>query len=487
MKFLLSKKSLTQLLDEAKGESSNKLPRSIGPVNLTLMGIGAIIGAGIFSLPGYVAATNTGPAVIISFAVAAFACALAGLCYAEFSSLVPVAGSAYTYTYATIGLLPAWLIGWDIVLEYAVAASVVAISWSQYLTEFLSGFNVHIPSNFSLSPGEGGIINLPAVFIVFAVSLLLTRGLNVSARLNAILVALKIIVILIFIISGWFYIQKSHFTPFIPANTGEFGRFGWSGVFQGAAIVFFAFLGFDAISTTAQEVKKPQRNLPIGILGSIIICTILYMLFSYVFIGLVDYRELSVEKPDLKPVLTGISKVEALHFLKVPVSLAILAGYIGVMMITLIAQSRIFFAMGRDKLVPPVFCSLHKKLNTPVKSHLIFAVFTGAVAGLTPKNIINDLVSIGALFAFALVCLGVMIMRHTHSHLERKFKVPLYPFVPLLGIISCVALMYTLPLATWWRLAFWMGLGLVVFFTYSLKRVKRSGSLEKNADSLERP
>lgn len=461
------------MLEEARGESANKMPRRIGAVNLTLMGIGAIIGAGIFSLPGFVAATNTGPGVIISFGVAAFVCALAGLCYAEFSSLVPVAGSAYTYTYATLGLLPAWLIGWDIVLEYAVAASVVAISWSQYLTEFLTVFNLHLPAAITLSPGEGGIVNLPAVFIVFAVSLLLTRGITVSARLNAILVALKVIVILIFIASGWFYIQRSHFTPFIPPNTGEFGRFGWSGVFQGAAIVFFAFLGFDAISTTAQEVKRPQRNLPIGILGSIAICTALYMLFSYVFIGLVDYRELSIEKPDLKPVLTGISKVEALQFLKVPVSIAILAGYIGVMMITLLAQSRIFLAMGRDKLVPPVFTSLHKRLNTPVKSHLIFAVFTGAVAGFTPKNIINDLVSIGALSAFAMVCVGVMIMRYKHPQLERKFKVPLYPIVPLLGIVSCLLLMYTLPLQTWWRLTVWMGIGLVLFFCYGLKRVKR--------------
>jgi basic amino acid/polyamine antiporter, APA family len=466
---LFRKKPMDQLLKEV---SNTALPRKLGAVNLTLMGIGAVIGAGIFSLPGFVAAKYAGPSVILSFGVAAFACALAALCYAEIASMVPVAGSAYTYTYATIGLLPAWIMGWDLVLEYAVGAAVVAISWSQYLTEFLTTFNLHIPDKLIASPGEGGLINLPAVAIIFAISILLTRGINVSARVNTFLVVLKVVVILVFIRSGWFFIQSTHYSPFIPRNAGEFGQFGWSGVFKGAAVVFFAFLGFDAISATAQEVKNPQRTLPIGLLGSIAICTILYMLFSYVFIGLVDYRQLSVEKPDLKPVLTALSNIPALQFLKVPVNLAILLGYIGVMMITLLAQSRIFFAMSKDRLVPPVFSSLDNKLKTPLKSHLLFALFTGAVAGFTPKAIISDLVSIGALFAFAMVCAGVMILRYKQPNLPRRFKVPFYPIVPVLGIVSCIALMFTLPIETWWRLIVWMVLGMLIFFVYGIWRIK---------------
>lgn len=475
---LWTKKPLSKLLSEATGEG-NQLTRSLGAKSLVALGIGAIIGAGLFSLTGIAAAENAGPAVTISFVLAAVGCAFAGLCYAEFSSMIPVAGSAYTYSYATMGEFIAWIIGWDLVLEYALGAATVAVSWSRYLLELLSNFGIHLPAELVCSPFEtvklgngeiieGGIINLPAILIVILLSLLLMRGTQGSALLNNILVVVKIAVVLLFITLGWSHIDPSNYTPYIPENTGVKGQFGISGIAAGAAIVFFAFIGFDAVSTAAQEAKKPQRDMPIGILGSLIVCTILYVLFAHVMTGLVHYTEFA---NDAKPAATAFA-VTGYSFLQNGLIIAILAGYTSVMLVMLLGQSRVFFSMSKDGLLPNFFGQIHPKFKTPWKTNIFFMFFVSLFAGFVPVSDLGHMVSIGTLFAFALVCIGVWIMRIKRPDLHRSFKVPFVPLIPILGVIVCVYLMYSLPGESWFRLALWLGLGLVIYFVYGKKHSK---------------
>jgi APA family basic amino acid/polyamine antiporter len=472
------KKPLSKLLNEATGEG-NQLTRSLGATSLVALGIGAIIGAGLFSLTGIAAAENAGPAVTISFVLAAVGCAFAGLCYAEFSSMIPVAGSAYTYSYATMGEFIAWIIGWDLVLEYALGAATVAVSWSRYLLEILSNFGIHLPAQLVCSPFEtvtlgngevieGGLINLPAILIVFLLSLLLIRGTQGSALMNNILVVVKIAVVILFIALGWSHIDPANYTPYIPENTGVKGQFGISGIAAGAAIVFFAFIGFDAVSTAAQEAKKPQRDMPIGILGSLIICTILYVLFAHVMTGLANY---TVFANDAKPVATAFA-VTGYDFLQNALILAILAGYTSVMLVMLLGQSRVFFSMSKDGLLPKFFSEIHPKFKTPWKTNIFFMFFISIFAGFVPVSDLGHMVSIGTLFAFSLVCIGVWIMRVKSPEIHRSFRVPLVPLIPMLGVVVCVYLMYSLPTESWYRLAIWLGLGLLIYFVYGKKHSK---------------
>lgn len=478
MSRLFAKKSLSILLNEAS-DSEKGLKRTLSSPALVALGIGAIIGAGLFSLTGIAAAENAGPAVTISFVLAAVGCAFAGLCYAEFASMIPVAGSAYTYSYATMGEFIAWIIGWDLVLEYALGAATVAVSWSRYLMEFLQKFNIHIPHQLAVSPWEtvtmsngtvveGGIFNLPAVIIVLLLSLLLIKGTRESAGMNNFLVILKVAVVLIFIILGWSHIDPANYEPYIPANTGKYEHFGWTGIASGAAVVFFAFIGFDAVSTAAQEAKNPQKGMPIGILGSLVVCTILYVLFAHVMTGLLNYKLFA---GDAKPVATAFAQT-GYDFLQTGLIVAILAGYTSVMLVMLMGQSRVFYSMSRDGLLPKFFSDVHPKFRTPWKTNIFFMIFVSLFAGLVPVSDLGHMVSIGTLFAFSLVCIGVIIMRKKMPEIPRAFKTPFVPVVPILGVVVCVYLMYSLPNESWLRLAVWLGLGLLIYFAYSRKNSK---------------
>ena len=470
------RKSLDVLLAEAS-ESDKGLKRTLSSKSLVALGVGAIIGAGLFSLTGIAAAEHAGPAVTLSFFFAAIGCAFAGLCYAEFASMIPVAGSAYTYSYATMGEFMAWIIGWDLVLEYALGAATVGVSWSRYLLELLSKYDIHLPPKLICSPWEtitlsdgsvvdGGYVNLPAIFIVSLLSLFLIRGTKESASLNNILVILKVAVVLVFIIIGWGFIDQTNYSPYIPENTGVFGEFGWSGIAAGAGTVFFAFIGFDAVSTAAQEAKNPQKGMPIGILGSLVICTILYVLFAHVMTGLVPYTEFV---GDAKPAATAFAAT-GYDFLQTGLILAILAGYTSVILVMLMGQSRVFYTMSVDGLLPSFFSDIHKKFRTPWKTNLFFLFFFSVFAGFIPISDLGHMVSIGTLLAFALVCLGVLIMRKKMPDAPRSFKTPFVPFVPIAGIIICLALMYSLPNESWLRLVVWMGIGVVIYFTYGKKK-----------------
>lgn len=449
-------------------DSEKGLKRTLSSRALVSLGVGAIIGAGLFSLTGIAAAEHAGPAVTLSFVLAAIGCALAGLCYAEFASMIPVAGSAYTYSYATMGEFMAWIIGWDLVLEYALGAATVGVSWSGYLVQLLHEFNIHLPITLVKSYAEGGFINLPAILIVMLLSLLLIRGTKESARLNNILVVVKLVVVIIFITLGWGYMNAENHTPFIPENTGVFGEFGWSGIAAGAAMVFFAFIGFDAVSTAAQEAKNPQKGMPIGILGSLVICTIVYVLFSYVMTGLVPYESF---KGDASPAATAF-KVTGYDFLQVGLIVAILAGFTSVILVLLMGQSRVFYSMSRDGLLPKMFGDIHAKFRTPWKTNLFFMVFVSLFAGFVPVTDLGHMVSIGTLLAFSLVCISVLVMRKKMPDAPRSFKTPLVPFVPILGVIACVYLMVNLPANAWLRLAAWMALGVMVYFLYGAKHSK---------------
>ncbi|MBZ4041330.1 amino acid permease [Flavobacterium hibisci] len=471
-------KPLSVLLGEAS-ESEKGLKRTLSSRSLVALGVGAIIGAGLFSLTGIAAADHAGPAVTLSFILAAIGCAFAGLCYAEFASMIPVAGSAYTYSYATMGEFMAWIIGWDLVLEYALGAATVGVSWSRYLLELLAKFNIHLPPDLICSPWEtltlsngtvieGGIVNLPAIFIVSLLSLLLIKGTKESATLNNILVVVKVAVVVIFIVLGWKFIDTTNYTPYIPENTGVFGKFGWSGIAAGAGTVFFAFIGFDAVSTAAQEAKDPQKGMPIGILGSLIICTLLYVLFSHVMTGLVPYYKFA---GDAKPAATAFA-VTGYDFLQTGLIIAILAGYTSVMLVMLMGQSRVFYTMSKDGLLPPFFSEIHSKFRTPWKTNLFFLVFVSLFAGLVPVSDLGHMVSIGTLLAFVLVCIGVMVMRKKMPDAPRAFRTPWVPFVPIAGIVICFALMYSLPNESWARLVIWMALGILVYFIYGKKNSK---------------
>jgi basic amino acid/polyamine antiporter, APA family len=484
---LFIRKPLAGLLAEASDKSDHSLKRTLGPVALVALGIGAIIGAGLFSITGMAAANNAGPAITISFIVAGLGCGFAGLCYAEFASMIPVAGSAYTYSYATMGEFVAWIIGWDLVLEYAVGAATVSISWSRYLVKFLEGFDIHLPASLSTGPWDGGIINLPAVFIVVLVSLLLIKGTQESARVNAFIVIIKVIVVLIFIILGWRYINYSNYDPYIPANAGTFGEFGFSGIIRAAAIVFFAYIGFDAVSTAAQEAKNPKKDMPIGILGSLAICTLLYILFAHVMTGVASYT-IFKGKDGIAPVAVAIEhmgKVDAsgvMHadypWLNRAIIVAILGGYTSVILVMLMGQSRVFFSMSKDGLLPKIFSDVHSRFRTPFKSNFLFMIFVSLFAAFVPARVVGEMTSIGTLFAFILVCIGVLVMRKKIPEAPRAFKTPLVPLVPLLGVFTCLFMMVFLPLDTWIRLFVWMLIGLDVYLWYGIRHSLLSSTLK---------
>ncbi|PUZ29804.1 amino acid transporter [Chitinophaga parva] len=465
-------------MQESVADNAHSLKRSLSAFQLVTLGLGVIIGAGLFSLTGLAAANNAGPAVTLSFIVSAVGCCFAGLCYAEFSSMIPVAGSAYTYAYATMGEVLAWIIGWDLVLEFSVGGATVAISWSNYLTEFLAGYHLYLPPQLVRSPFElvtladGSQVhawfNLPALLVVVAMSLLLMRGTRGSAIWNAIVVSLKVGVVLVFIALGWQYINPANYHPYIPANTGVFGAYGWSGILRGAGVIFFVYLGFDMVSTAAQEARNPQRNMPIGILGSLALCTVLFLLFSHVLTGLAPYQEF---KDSAAPVAVAL-KHTPYTWLAQAVILAIIVGYTSVILVDLLAQSRVFYAMANDGLLPGIFAEIHPKFRTPWKSNILLCVFVGGFAAIVPLHVVGEMTSIGTLLAFVIVCAGVWIMRRKMPDAPRAFKTPWVPFVPIMGILVCLAMMISLPGDTWLRLIIWMAIGLVIYFGYGKKRSK---------------
>lgn len=484
------RKPLNQLLSEAD-ESEKGLKKTLTATGLTALGVGAIIGAGLFSITGMAAAQNAGPGITISFIVAALGCVFAGLCYAEFSSMIPVAGSAYTYSFATMGEFVAWIIGWDLVLEYAVGAATVSISWSKYLSKFLDGYGIHVNEQFMHSPFEGGLINIPAVFIVVLMSLILMRGTKESAFVNGLIVVLKISVVLVFITLGWQYIRPENYTPYIPENKGSFGEFGFSGVIRAAAIVFFAYIGFDAVSTAAQEAKNPKRDMPIGILLSLGICTVLYILFAHVMTGVVNYTAFA-GADGIAPVAIAIDNMGAADasgmitpaypWLNKAIILAILAGYASVILVMLMGQSRVFFSMSKDGLMPKVFSEVHPKFRTPAKNNMLFMLIVSLFAAFVPARVVGEMTSIGTLFAFILVCVGVLVMRSKMPDAPRAFRTPLVPLVPILGIGVCLFMMVFLPLDTWIRLIVWMMIGFDVYLYYGMKNsILNNGKFDNNS------
>jgi APA family basic amino acid/polyamine antiporter len=453
-------KPLARIIRESEG-GEHQLKRTLGPVNLIALGIGAVIGAGLFALTPKAAHENAGPAVVFSFLIAAVGCAFAGMCYSEFATMIPIAGSAYTYAYATMGELLAWIIGWDLVLEYAVGAATVSVSWSKYLLRLLETFGFTFPAAFTKSPFEGGVVNLPAIFIILFVSVVLIVGIQESARLNGLIVALKVSIVLLVIGLGFAWINRANYVPFIPPNTGEFGHFGISGIMRAAGVIFFAYIGFDAVSTAAQEAKNPQRDMPLGIIGSLAICTLLYVGFAYVLSGVVNYKD-----------MTDTAIYEALHnigydWLGTGVVIGILAGYTSVILVMLLGQSRVFYSMSRDGLLPKLFSDVHPRFRTPWRCNLVFMVFVSLFSGLVPLSSLGDMTSIGTLLAFVIVCAGVMVMRRTHPHIARPYRTPFVPLVPILGIVVCFAMMASLDIWTWVRLVVWLVIGLTIYFTYS--------------------
>lgn len=487
---LFVRKPLQKLLAEAE-DSEKGLKKTLTAPGLVALGIGAIIGAGLFSITGGAAANNAGPAITISFIVAAIGCAFAGLCYAEFSSMIPVAGSAYTYSFATMGEFIAWIIGWDLVLEYAVGAATVSISWSRYLVKFLQYFDINLGPEYTLSPFDGGIINLPAVFIVILMSLVLIRGTRESAFINGLIVALKVVVVLIFIALGWKYIHPENYKPYIPDNNGTFGEFGFSGIIRAAAIVFFAYIGFDAVSTAAQEAKNPKRDMPIGILLSLGICTILYILFAHVMTGVANYHEFA-GKDGIAPVAVAIDHmgkpdasgaiVADYPWLNKAIIVAILGGYASVILVMLMGQSRVFFSMSKDGLLPRMFSDVHPKFRTPAKNNLLFMGIVSIFAAFVPARVVGEMTSIGTLFAFILVCIGVIVMRRKMPDAPRSFRTPLVPLVPILGVATCLFMMVFLPLDTWIRLVVWMMIGFDLYIFYGMRNsVLNKGALGPNS------
>jgi APA family basic amino acid/polyamine antiporter len=478
---LFRTKSVDRLRADADASGEGTLKRTLGPLSLVALGIGAIIGAGLFVRTAAAIADRAGPSVVLAFVVAGVGCAFAGLYYAEFASMIPVAGSAYTYSYATMGELVAWIIGWDLVLEYAVGAATVAIAWSEYFNRVLEWFGLRIPYAWSHSPleiahdtGAHGIINLPAIVILAALTALLIRGTRESAYVNGIIVVLKVSIVLLVIAIGWSFINPVNHTPLIPPPgtyvtpqgiTHAYG--GIMGILGAAGVVFFAYIGFDAVSTAAQEAKNPARDMPIGILGSLVVCTLLYVAFSYVLSGVAtvdDFRTAGREAS----VAFAISKyMPGYEWLSKAVTVAILAGFSSVILVMLLGQSRVFYSMSHDGLVPKVFSDVHPRYRTPYKSNLLFFVFTSLFAAFLPEDIVGEMTSIGTLFAFILVCAGVWIMRRKRPDLQRAFRVPAVPFVSTAGILVCGAMIYGLGWTNWLRLAVWLVIGLAFYFGYS--------------------
>ncbi len=491
---LFVKKTAEELLQEAENDGGRGLKRVLGPFGLIALGVGVIIGAGLFSVTGIVAGAHTGPAIVISFALAAIACALAGLCYAEFASMIPVAGSAYTYSYFTMGELVAWIIGWDLVLEYAVAAVAISISWSKYFCIMMSDIGYALPTELTACPAEGGAFNLPAAILVIILSLILMRGTSGSSKFNDLMVTLKIAVVLAFIGIGFKYINTDNLTPFIPTNTGVFGEYGWSGILRGAAIVFFAYIGFDAVSTAAQETKNPRRNMPIGIMGSLIVCSVLYMVFSLVMTGVVNYKEY-IGADSIAPAATAVAHmgemgangtiVPAFPWLNRGIIVAILLGYASVVLVMMMGQSRVFYSMSKDGLLPPLFSHLHKRYHTPARSNLLFMVLICILAGIIPPSVAGEMTSIGTLFAFSLVCLGVIVVRRTQPNAPRGFKTPFVPWVPAAGLVCCIGMMLFLPAETWIRLVMWMLIGIDIYSFYGIKHsVIGGGSVRRHGQTI---
>ncbi len=477
---LFIRKSIPKLLKEAEKSGQGTLKRTLTATSLIALGIGVMVGAGLFSITGMAAANYAGPGIMISFVIAAIGCGLAGLCYAEFASMIPVAGSAYTYSYATMGEFVAWIIGWDLVLEYTVGAATVASSWSDYLVEFLAGYGVGLPEHLTKTPFDGGMLDLPSMFIVVLMSLILIRGTSTSALINNLLVALKIGIIIAFVAIGFKYVRPENLQPLVPENTGKFGEFGFSGIIRAAAIVFFAFLGFDAISTAAQETKNPKKAMPIGILGSLLITTVMYVLFAYVMTGVAHYTEFKdvdgsgALAPVAKaiewmgPIIEGVPHPDY-PWLNTAIIIAILLGFSSVIMVMLLGQSRVFYSMSIDGLLPKLFSEVNEKTRTPIKSNLVFMVLVSIFAAFVPGRIIGEMVSIGTLFAFVLVCAGVLVARKEMKDVPRGFKVPFMPYVPILGIAICLGMMVFLPFDTWIRLLVWLLIGLDIYENYSVK------------------
>jgi APA family basic amino acid/polyamine antiporter len=457
LKRLFRTKPIDEIIKEA--HSGVDLKKTLGPVQLTTLGVGAIIGAGIFVLTGTAAAIHAGPGIILSFVLAGLACAFAGLCYSEFASMIPVAGSAYTYSYATMGELMAWIIGWDLILEYSLAASTVAIGWSGYFVEILRSVGVSLPAALTSAPGvaPGAVFNLPAVLICLILTVILIIGIKESANVNATIVIIKLVVVLVFIAAGVSFVRTENWHPFLP--------FGFSGMVTGAGVIFFAYIGFDAVSTTAQEARNPQKDMPIGILGSLAVCTVLYIVVAGVLTGVVRYNELNVPTP----IALAIRTLD-MPWLSRLISLGALAGITSVILVMLLGQPRIFYTMSKDGLLPEFVGKVHPRFRTPHITTAITGIAVAIVAGLTPIDQVGQLVSIGTLLAFALVCGGVLVLRYTQPNRPRPFRVPWFPVVPVLGVISCGYLMWGLPWVTWTRLIVWMVIGLAIYFLYGFRK-----------------
>lgn len=484
VKKLFIRKSLEQLNHQA-ADDNHGLKRHLGLTNLTLLGIGSVIGAGIFVLTGTAAEAHAGPAIVLSFILSAFGCLLAGLCYAEFASMIPLAGSAYTYGYATLGEFIAWIIGWDLILEYLFSTATVAVGWSGYVLSFLAEFGIYLPTSIADAPFSfdnkgwhltGSYINFPAVFIVLLVTVLLVIGIKETVRFNNITVIIKIIVILLFVGLGIAHIHPDNWTPFIPSNTGVWGHYGWSGVLAGSGVIFFAYIGFDAVSTTSQEAINPKRDLPLSILFSLLVCTILYVAVSFVLTGIVNYKELNVAAPIA---LAIDSSGAALRWLGPLIKVGTIAGLSSVILVTLLGQTRIFFAMANDGLLWKCFAKTHTKYHTPHYSTLITGLLTALMAGLFPIGLLGELVSIGTLLAFMIVCIGIVVMRRKYPDAPRAFKTPWVPFVPILGAFVCFIQMLALPSDTWIRLFGWMILGFIIYFVYGIRHSVARKQMEK--------
>ncbi|NJD77421.1 MAG: amino acid permease [Candidatus Methanoperedens sp.] len=476
-KDLLVRKPIDQLMKESA--NTRELKRVLGPLNLTTLGIGAIIGAGIFVLTGQAAAQYAGPAIVFSFIFSGIGAAMAALCYAEFSSTVPISGSAYTYAYVTLGELFAWIIGWDLMLEYLFGASTVAVGWSGYVVSFLEDFGITIPSYLSSAPftydpvlgwqTTGAFLNIPAMFIVAFMTILLVIGIKESAVFNNIIVLVKISVLLLFITFGIAYINTGNWVPFIPPNTGEFGHFGLSGILRGAGVIFFAYFGFDAVSTAAQEARNPKKDMPIGILSSLAVSTVLYIAVSLVLTGMVKYDQLLV--PD--PIAVAVNAAgPGLFWLRPFVKIGAIAGLSSVVLVLLLSQPRIFYTMAKDGLLPKRFASIHPRFKTPYITTILTGTIAMFVSGLFPIEVLGALVSIGTLLAFAIVCSSVLVLRHTQPDLPRPFKTPFVPWVPVLGALFSFAQMLALPVDTWLRLLIWMGIGIIIYASYGRKHSK---------------
>ena len=497
---LFTIKPIQELLDEA-ADNKQGFKKALTATNLTTLGIGGIIGAGIFVLTGQAAAQYAGPAIVISFIISGIACAFAGLCYAEFASMIPISGSAYTYAYTTLGEFLAWIIGWDLILEYLFAASTVSVGWSGYMVSFLKDLHIYLPARFTAAsgtnlidiPGTGwvtrtadlvkdltskgidvaalqhthAIMNVPAMFIIAFLTLLLIIGIKESASFNNVMVITKVGVIIVFVIIGFFFVKSANWKPFIPPNTGEWGHFGWSGIFRAAGVIFFAYIGFDAVSTAAQEAKNPQKDMPIGILGSLGISTILYILMAIVLTGIIAYPHLLV--PD--PVAIGVNSMgDKMFWLRPIIKIAALAGLSSVVLVMLLGQPRIFYTMAKDGLLPKVFSRVHKKFRTPYISSMLTGLVAIILAGILPISILGELVSIGTLLAFTIVCISIIFLRKKRPDIPRPFRTPLVPLIPILGALFCIGQMASLPVDTWLRLLIWMYIGFLIYFIYSIRK-----------------